>query len=133
MTWKTDWTQNEFYSYAQAQRLMGNYAALRDELNETHGFDVDFTPPTFDDYGADSDYTVLNAIEACLEALHVWDAPEWIDAPPPWTAAQPMPSCDDINRWERNGKIIERLSMQIVSARIYAGDIFAGDDIYYGG
>ena len=125
LKWKTNWQPTEKYNYTDAARLMGNYAALQDVLNNEFGFALDFTLPIIDGYPMIPINTAFNQIENALHQLHIWDVP-WLPPPPLWDVGEYGPEAADINRWEQNAQTIENTTQNIVAAFRHSGTFNSG-------
>ena len=130
MIWKTDWTSEDNYARAGAAdlaRLLDNYERLKQLINAEYGLIVEFTAPTLNGFATMPFSGLLNSVEDCLQALHVWVV-EWTEKTGQWQTGQSGPSFEDINRWERNGWAIEDAARRIREAWYYMGEeIYMGE------
>lgn len=135
LTWKTDWKSGDNYAregVTDCARLWFNYAALRDELRADFGFDVNFSVPLLDGYATLPKAAFLNLIETALEELRVYPV-LWVEGRPVWASGGSGPASADINRWEVNGREIERAMRAARQAWMYSGEDMAesGADMFF--
>ena len=129
LEWKTNWQSSDNYARngaADAARLIHNYEYLRNLLNSEYGYAIAFVLPELEGYDLYPFDDVLNAIEGALAALRAW-AVDWLPAPGPWQPAGAAPSYQDINRWEKNGALIEQAAQLAAQRRIYSNEVYSGE------
>ena len=128
LDWKTDWIASDNYArngVADVARLTDNYMNLAARIKTKYGLDVGLETVTLIGHATVPFADFLNTIEYNLGRLY-W--PPQLPKPPAkvtWQSGGAAPTFEDVNRWERNGELLD---IEVVDTpTIPGGTPFAAD------
>lgn len=112
LIWKTDWTAADNYARSGSvdiDRLIGNYDILATNYQRVFGIDVDLETLQTNGYRTLPFADFLNTVERNLQRLYAFPITDWIKKDVHWQPTAKSPDYTDINRWEFNGRLVDRM------------------------
>lgn len=131
VTPKTDWTTEDYYNFADLNRVEGNTDALADLIATYASRPGVVAVLTSRDMSSIEFFDSLNRVEGNLVILAnaSYQPPGWITPVLNWASVDASFSFVDANRLEFNLQALLTLINNLKSSFVYAGTFSAGQDI----
>jgi hypothetical protein len=111
MIWKTDWTAGDNLArqgITDIYRIINNYIAIKDDLNNFFGTKIKFAQITLNGYFTLPFADFLNKLESNIEKVKLFGV-KWLGIKKVYAPYGNAPDFSDINRWEQNGATLENV------------------------
>ena len=129
ITPKLNWTDQDYYNFADLNRVENNTQVVAQELTAYSGNPVSVTVVTNRDMTRIEFYDSLNRIEGNIQTLadNFFEPNGWEPTKTDWQSGQPF-DWRDARRLERNLYLIYDLIYRAIESLKYCGTFYAGED-----